>query len=56
MTLVLKANLADDPHLNPPPSKGEERTLTFTVNGETRQRMQCRNHRLLFLPPRMGEG
>ncbi len=27
--------LGDDPHLNPPPSKGEEMALTLTINGET---------------------
>ena len=48
--------LGDDPHLNPPPSKGEEMALTLTVNGETRAPMQCRNLAPLFLPPPMGEG
>ena len=56
MTLVLKGNLAEDPHLNPPHQRGSERMLTFTVNSETRQRMQYRNPGPQFLPPPTGEG
>ena len=53
--LVTEA-LGDDPHLNPPPSKGEEVMLTLTVNGEPGALMQYRNLGPLFLPPPMGEG
>ena len=35
--------LGDDPHLSPPPLKGEETPLTFTLNGEACAPIQCRN-------------